>query len=98
MGRLLTGSIDLMKIDKALIQTTNKKGQPFNNGAKYLNISVWVEDANQVDQYGNIASISTGNSAENRKYIGNLKEFPKKETSAADNPVVPADSGDDLPS
>jgi hypothetical protein len=91
MGRLLTGSIDLTKIDKSKIQTTDKFGQPFKSGAKYLNISVWVEEPNQPDQYGNIASISTGTSSEDRKYIGNLKEFPKKD----DNPAVPAPAAEE---
>jgi hypothetical protein len=98
MGRLLTGSINLTKIDKTKIQTTNKFGEPFKDGAKYLNISVWVEDEHQVDQYGNIASISTGTSADDRKYIGNLKEFKKAEPAQiVDLPVVPAGNTDDLP-
>jgi hypothetical protein len=86
-----------MKIDKSKIQMTNKFGEPFKDGAKYLNISVWVEDENQVDQYGNIASISTGTSAEDRKYIGNLKEFKKAEATTTDMPVVPPAADDDLP-
>jgi hypothetical protein len=74
---MLTGSIDLSKVDKNKIVSKDKKGQPFQNGAKYLNVVVWLNDA--VDQYGNIASIQEGITKEDRDkgvkatYIGNLK-------------------------
>lgn len=74
MPRLLLGSINLSKIDKSKVITKNKFGEPFKDNAKYLEIAVWVEDHNQVNQYGQIASISTGK-AEERIYLGNLKEF-----------------------
>ena len=78
MSKLLIGSIDLNKIDKTKIITTDKNGNPFENGAKYLNVAVWVND--EVDQYGNTASIQISQSKEEREsgvksiYIGNLKE------------------------
>lgn len=76
MSKLLIGSIDLNKIDKSQIVDKDKNGQPFKNGAKYINVSVWVN--NEPDQYGNHASISMGGK-ENKTYIGNLKEFQKAE-------------------
>ena len=78
MSKLLTGSIDLSKIDKTKIVTTDKNGNPFENGAKYLNVVVWIND--EADKYGNNASIQISQSKEERDagakaiYIGNLKE------------------------
>ena len=75
---MLTGSIDLNKIDKTKIVSTDKNGNPFENGAKYLNVVVWIND--EADQYGNNASIQISQSKEEREagvkatYIGNLKE------------------------
>lgn len=79
MSKMLVGSIDLSKIDKNKIITKDKNGQPFQNGGKYLNVVVWVND--ETDQYGNIASVQQGISKEEREsgvkatYIGNLKEI-----------------------
>jgi hypothetical protein len=78
MSKMLTGSIDLNKIDKTKIVSTDKNGKPFENGAKYLNVVVWIND--EADQYGNNASIQISQSKEEREagvkatYIGNLKE------------------------
>ena len=78
MSKLLTGSIDLNKIDKTKIVSTDKNGKPFENGAKYLNVVVWIND--EADKYGNNASIQISQSKEERDagakaiYIGNLKE------------------------
>ena len=78
MSKLLTGSIDLNKIDKTKIVSTDKNGNPFENGAKYLNVVVWIND--EADKYGNNASIQISQSKEERDagvkatYIGNLKE------------------------
>jgi hypothetical protein len=78
MSKLLTGSIDLNKIDKTKIISTDKNGKPFENGAKYLNVVVWLND--ETDKYGNNASIQISQSKEERDagvkaiYIGNLKE------------------------
>lgn len=71
------GSIDLSKIDKTKIVSTDKNGKPFENGAKYLNVVVWINE--DPDQYGNHASIQESISKEERdsgakgSYIGNLK-------------------------
>jgi hypothetical protein len=64
MSKLLTGSIDLNKIDKTKIVSTDKNGNPFENGAKYLNVVVWLND--EADQYGNNASIQISQSKEER--------------------------------
>ena len=99
---MLTGSIDLNKIDRSKIVTTDKNGNPFENGAKYLNVVVWIND--EADKYGNNASIQISQSKEEREaggkaiYIGNLK-FPQSRdnepTSA--NKESFAQVGDDLP-
>jgi hypothetical protein len=84
MAKLLTGSIDLNKIDKTKIISTDKNGNRFENGAKYLNIAVWIND--ETDKYGNTASIQISQSKEEREsgvkaiYIGNLKE-PQSRTN-----------------
>ena len=81
---MLTGSIDLNKIDKTKIVSTDKNGKPFENGAKFLNVVVWIND--EADKYGNNASIQISQSKEEREsgvkaiYIGNLKE-PQSRTN-----------------
>lgn len=96
---MLTGSIDLNKIDKTRIVSTDKNGNPFENGAKYLNVVVWIND--EADKYGNNASIQISQSKEEREsgvkatYIGNLKEPQSRSnepTSAKRESVA-----DDLP-
>lgn len=85
MAKMLVGSIDLNKIDKNKIVKTDKNGQPFQNGAKYLNVVVWVND--EIDQYGNIASIQESITKEEREsgvkptYIGNLKNIQGQNTN-----------------
>jgi len=99
MAKLLTGSINLSKIDKTKIVDRDKNGNPFENNAKYLNVAVWVND--EVDQYGNTASIQISQPKEEREagvkatYIGNLKEPQSRNnepTSAKRESVA-----DDLP-
>lgn len=86
MSKLLTGSIDLNKIDKTKIVSTDKNGNPFENGAKYLNVVVWIND--ELDNYGNKASIQISQSKEEREagvkatYIGNLKEPQSRNNEA----------------
>lgn len=102
---MIIGSIDLNKIDKNRIITKDKNGKPFQNGAKYLNIVVWIND--EIDQYGNIASIQEGISKEEREsglkavYIGNLKNIQGQNTNQNNNTSSDApkseDGVDDLP-
>ena len=99
MSKLLTGSIDLNKIDKTKIVTTDKNGNPFENGAKYLNVVVWIND--EADQYGNNASIQISQSKEERDagakaiYIGNLKEPQSRNNEPTS--ARTASVADDLP-
>ena len=96
MSKMLTGSIDLNKIDKSKVVTTDKNGQPFSNGAKYLNVVVWLND--EADQYGNNASIQISQSKEEREqkvkatYIGNLKEYQSQQ---GNTPAPAQNLGDD---
>ena len=99
---MLTGSIDLNKIDRSKIVSTNKDGKPFENGAKYLNVVVWIND--EADQYGNNASIQISQTKEEREagekatYIGNLK-FPQSRDGekAKAELVTSSKELDDLP-
>lgn len=89
MSKLLYGSIDVTKIDKSKLVTTDKDGNPFKNGAAYLNVSIWVND--DMDKYGHIASIQQSLSKEEREagqkaaYIGNLKEYKSEEKAETKN-------------
>ncbi len=75
--RIISASIDLMKIDKSKIVTKNKEGQPFKDGAKYINIDIIVND--EVNEYGQDTAIKVNQSKEEREsgvkatYLGNGK-------------------------
>jgi hypothetical protein len=92
MKKLLTGSIDLSKIEKSRIVDGK-------NGAKYYNVNVWLNE--ELDQYGNIASIQTGLSKEERDkgekggYIGNLKDWSLKTETKPKQAEVIAEIQDD---
>ena len=99
MAKMLTGAIDLNKIDKSKIITKDKNGNPFKNGAKYINIVQWIND--EPDQYGNNSSIQISQTKEEREqgikptYIANLKEFQKQKGN--NNSAPSNDADDDLP-
>lgn len=76
MSKLILASINLSKIKKEDIQTTNKDGQPFKDGAKYLPVTIWLND--EQDQYGNDTAIKAG-PKESSYYIGNGKTWQKEE-------------------
>lgn len=106
MSKMLFGSIDLSKVEKSKIITKDKNGKEFENGAKYLNVVVWVND--QEDNYGNIASVQQSISKEEREsgvkatYIGNLKENnpqPQQNSKPQQNTAtsISNDEPDDLP-
>ena len=104
MSKMLTGSIDLNKIDKSKVVTTDKNGNPFSNGAKYLNVVVWINE--EPDQYGNNASVQISQSKEERDnkvkatYIGNLKEYSSQPSVVSNNETTQSLSNeepDDLP-
>lgn len=105
MSKMFIGSIDLSKIDKNRIVTTDKNGNPFENGAKYYNVVMWLND--EVDQYGNIGSIQESITKEEREsgvksnYIGNFKNVGGQNVSDNSNsedpkPISSSDE-DDLP-
>jgi hypothetical protein len=77
MAQIISGSIDLSKIDKSKIVDKDKNGQKFNNGAMYLQVTIMVND--QPDKYGNDVSISIGQTKEEREaktpkvFLGNAK-------------------------
>lgn len=77
MAKLISASIDLTKIDKSKIVSVNKQGQPFANGAKYLNVTIAVNDErNEYDQDTSIyiqQSKGEREAKQNRTYIGNGK-------------------------
>ena len=70
MSKIIAASIDLTKLDKSRIK-------PGQNGAEYYDISIILND--QPNQYGQDASITTGQTKEERaakvkaSYIGNGK-------------------------
>jgi hypothetical protein len=89
MNQLFNGSICVSDIPK-------EKLTQAKNGKLYLNIDIWINA--DVDQYGNIGSVSVRQSKEQREakekktYIGNFK---KSELRQPDAP--PADILEDLP-
>jgi hypothetical protein len=74
MAEILSGSIDLSKIDKTKIKEVTLKD---GSTAKFLNINISIN--NEVDQYGNVAGLTISQSQEERQakakkvYLGNLK-------------------------
>lgn len=90
MAKLLTGSIDLSKIDKSKLYKSEKTGKT------YLNVSIWVND--EVDQFGNIASVQQYMGKDGQKnYIGNLKEFNREEGKGLEVSAANNSDNDDLP-
>ena len=86
MARIISASIDLTKIDKSKIVTTDKNGQPFSNGAKYMNLQITVND--ELNKYDQDCGISINQSKEEREsgqpkvYIGNGKTVWSSEQQA----------------
>ena len=96
MSKLYLGSIDLNKINKKDIVTKDKDGNPFSNGAKYLNVAIWIND--EPDQYGNNLAIKSGAKDESY-YIGNAKEYVKQDEfqQTKAEATKPFEEEDDLP-
>ena len=100
MAEILSGSIDLNKIDKSKIKEVKLKDGSI---AKFLNIQVSVN--NETDSFGNIAGLTIQQTQEERTakakrvYLGNLKRVwsdvptPKLEESNGTD----SNKGDDLP-
>jgi len=97
MAEILSGSLDLSKIDKSKIV----EGK---NGVKYYNIQVVIND--EKDKYENIASIQTQQTKEEREaktpkvFLGNLKSVWKgesKKPSQQPDPITPTSDDNSLP-
>ena len=95
MGKALVGRIDVTKIDKSKL-FEGKKGT-------YLDIIIWIND--ELDQYGNNASIQQTLSKEEREagakkiYLGNLKDLSSIVGGGTPAPAEDSktDDKDDLP-
>ena len=96
MSKLLLGSIDLSKINKEDIITTDKNGQRFSSGAKYLKVAMWYDET-EPDQYGNHLAIKAGPKGQDY-YIGNAKIYQpvKNNANNIQTPIADEES-DDLP-
>lgn len=103
MARIISASIDVTKIDKNKIKSTDKNGQPFKNNAKYLEIQIVLND--EVNEYGQDASIRINQSKEEREagekavYLGNGKTVWKSEANAISvqaEVITPTQPADDL--
>lgn len=111
MAEILNVSIDLNKIDKSKVQTKDKNGNPFKNGAKYYNLQIFVND--DIDQYGNNVGVCDTQTKEQREakekkvYLGNGKrvwssqttDHPKEERKQESKPTAKKEEDfiDDLP-
>jgi len=110
MAKIIAVSIDVTKIDKSKIVSLDKNGQPFKNGAKYINLSVIVND--EADQFGNDCAITMGQTKEEREakadkvYLGNGKtvwnsaptQAPSQPTQTHEaKPIGAEDEDPDLP-
>ena len=95
MGKALVGHINVSKIDKSKL-FEGKKGT-------YLDVIIWVND--EVDQFGNIASVQQTLTKEERDagakkiYLGNLKDLNSLmgKTESTSEKEDKSDDKDDLP-
>jgi hypothetical protein len=94
MAQSYYGSIDFSKLLEQA-KSGNKAFTKNENGKIYLNVRVYVND--EVDKYGNIASLQSnfkGATKDDKFYFGNLKESTpiEAQVESADIPTI-----DDLP-
>lgn len=98
MAQLISLSIDLSKIDKTKIQTVDKNGQPFKNGARYYNVTISVND--EKNDFGQDVSCYDNQTKEQREakeprnYLGNGKVIwsgasKKSEGGTSEEPNTP---------
>ena len=79
MSRIINGSVDLSKIDKSRIKTTEK-------GQKFYDVTIILND--EPNQWGQDVSICQGQTKEERErkdkrvFIGNAKTVYNSETKA----------------
>ena len=96
MAQSFYGSIDFSKLLEQAKAGSKAFTKSEKNGKIYLNIDVYVKD--EVDQYGNIASIRgtfKGAEKENKFYFANLKESQNNGAAPVESNEIP--SIDDLP-
>lgn len=73
-GKLYTGGINVLKIDKSKLSKDDK-------GRVWLNLAFWVNE--EPDEYGNHVSIQQQTAKDEDKiYLGNAKRYLKQETNA----------------
>ena len=76
MGKLITASINLKKIDQTLL-IPGEKG-------KYLNLTIWVND--EPDKYGNDVSVEQRvEKGKDKIYLGNGRSYKKDEQPVANS-------------
>ena len=95
MAQSFYGSIDFSKLIEQAKAGHKAFSKSEKNGKIYLNVDVYVKD--EVDQFGNIASIRgtfKGATKEDKFYFANLKESQFNEQKVESNDV---DGLDDLP-
>lgn len=95
MAQSFYGSIDFSKLIEQAKAGHKAFTKSEKNGKIYLNVDVYVKD--EVDQYGNIASIRgtfKGATKEDKFYFANLKEsqFNEQKVESSDVEIL-----DDLP-
>jgi len=85
-GKILA-SIDVTKIPKDKIQATNKDGQPYKNGGKYLPVEIFIDD--KLNDYNQDSSIAvtiekaTDTEKAKRVYIGNGRFYESEKQYSA---------------
>ena len=72
-GTLYVGSIEVSKVKPEFVRGVDRSGNPYPNGAKYLPISIWVND--EPDQYGNYIQITIWNNEEKIYISKNIKKY-----------------------
>ena len=97
---ILKASIDLTLINKdKIVSKTRKNGQP----AKFYDVTIFLNDDGEVDQYGQSGTIKEGISLEERNagvkatILGNLKIVGNNKPKQALVPAERNDDGDDIP-
>lgn len=89
-GKLITGSIDVTKIDKSKLYKGEK--------GIYLNVAMWLND--EPDEFGNHMSIQQQQTKEEREskadkiYLGNGKIY---ESNGGESKPLTQEDKDDLP-
>lgn len=99
MSEIINFSINVAKIDKSRIKEVKLKD---GSMGKFIDVSVHLND--EQDQYGNIASMSMGQTKEERDvkapktYLGNGKRvWASKPAAPAEQVYSSDDLSDDLP-